>query len=292
MKITLPRPIGIAFSGGLARVPTQIGMYTELSKTSRLTYELVSGTSTGAINAALFARDPLTWQLSAQALWQAVAHDRALSSVWRSTMRSITNSAANRTRGLILKHLNIAFGDLTFEELAVPLTLVATDLASGTPISLREGSVVEAILASCSFPVVTPPLAFDTHLLTDGSLVSGVPIEPLLRDGARSVVVLDAGSSEVSEAEVTDAAWYEVMALAATHMLRVQADHDITLAARKVPVLQITTTAGSPFDLKAAPELVAAGELATQNVMRRLAKRPSQKTIRISKPGWYPLAPR
>lgn len=287
MKVTLPGPVGLTFSGGLARVPAQLGMYRMLHETGSVSADLVAGCSTGAINAAFLARDPRDWLDHAQRFWIDVAQDRGLTSMWRSTMRSLTASAANRTRTLMRRRLESAFGDAQFAELELPFTAVCTDLDSGAVVALSHGNVVEALLASTAFPVVTPPMAIGDRYLVDGSLVSGVPINQLLAADARSVVILDCGSSAIDETEAGSAGWYEVMALAATHMLRVQADHDIAAASRRVPVLRAACSAGSPFDFKSAPGLVAAGERAAAACLDTLATRPDQRSRRITKPGLY-----
>lgn len=290
MRLELPRPIGYALSGGLARVTSQLGMGRVVRHEAHLGVDYVCGTSTGAINAAFLAREPATWHLTAARFWQAVASDRAINSVWRSTMRSLSSAASSRTGGLIRKHLHTAFADITFAELELPLIVMATDITTGTAIAIDEGTVVEAVLASCSFPVVTPPLAHGDQLLVDGSMIAGVPVNPLIAAGMKSIVVFDTGSSAVDTAELVDATWYEVMALATTHMLRVQAEHDLTLAAREVPVVRIACATGSPFNLRASAEMIEPGAIAARNTLAELSGA-RQGITRLRKPGLYPTHP-
>lgn len=287
MKLQLPASVGVSFSGGLARVPAQIGMYQRLHDVGGVSADLAVGCSTGAINAAFLAQNPRDWAGRAERFWIDVAQDRGLTSMWRSTMRSLTTSAANRTRKLMRRQLELAFGDIEFDQLELPLTVVCTDLDSGAVVALRRGPVVDALLATTAFPIVTPPMAIGDRYLVDGSLVSGVPISELLTAKAASVVVLDCGSSAVDEQEAAVAGWHEVMALAATHMLRVQAHHDIAFASRQVPVIRLACSQGSPFDFKGAPDQVVAGERAAAVSLSALATRPGQKSRHISKPGLY-----
>ncbi len=54
-QIRFPRPLAFAFSGGLARAASQIGM-CQVATELGIRPDLVVGTSTGAINGAVFAQ--------------------------------------------------------------------------------------------------------------------------------------------------------------------------------------------------------------------------------------------
>jgi NTE family protein len=63
-----------------------------------------------------------------------------------------------------------------FEELRVPLVVVATDVDSGEPVVFHQGSVRDAVRASCSFPGFFPPYALEGRRLVDGSVSEVVPV--------------------------------------------------------------------------------------------------------------------
>ena len=287
MRLVLPSPSTAVFSGGLARVTAQIGMWQVVADEAELEFARIIGSSTGGINAAIAAAYPDQAHERGTEFWTAVSQDRSIRSVWRSTMRSLTNTQSARTRALIEKHLRNALGDLQFDDLVIPLQLTATDLGTGKLRTLESGSVVEALLATVAFPVVVPPVAIEDTLLSDGSMVAGVPVLPARKAGARSLVIFDTGSSVVEESEVETIGWYQVMALAATHMLRGQAEHDVNLVARDVPVIVIDCAAGNPFDLKAAPSLISVGATAAEQTLKGMARHPDQKRMTITKPGVY-----
>jgi predicted acylesterase/phospholipase RssA len=61
------------------------------------------------------------------------------------------------------------FAAQRFEELSLPLAMVATDLGTGEPVVFRQGDLVEAIRASCAFPGLFEPVKFEGRCLADES---------------------------------------------------------------------------------------------------------------------------
>jgi NTE family protein len=64
----------------------------------------------------------------------------------------------------------------TFEELKVPVVVVATDVDSGEAVVFREGNLRDAVRASCSFPGVFPPFPWQGRRLVDGGVLEVVPV--------------------------------------------------------------------------------------------------------------------
>jgi NTE family protein len=75
-------------------------------------------------------------------------------------------------------------GDLTFDQLKLPLALVAVDLETGEEVIIREGSVVEALLATAAVPILFPPVRWRDRLLVDGGVLNPVPFDVVRRMGA------------------------------------------------------------------------------------------------------------
>jgi len=87
------------------------------------------------------------------------------------------------------------FVDRDFGTLAVPFGCVATDLASGREVWLREGSVAAAVRASIALPGLFAPVVRDGRLLVDGGLVDPVPVSLCRAMGAEVVIAIDLGSN-------------------------------------------------------------------------------------------------
>jgi NTE family protein len=84
----------------------------------------------------------------------------------------------------------------TFEELRVPVSVLATDVDSGEAVVFREGNLRDAVRASCSFPGVFPPMVLGGRRLYDGGITEVIPVR-LAREMAGEtgiVVAVDANS--------------------------------------------------------------------------------------------------
>ncbi len=91
-----------------------------------------------------------------------------------------------------LKH---TFQDKSFDELDIPYAAVATDMASGAEVWLREGSVLSAARASSSLPGLFTPIEEEGRWLLDGGLVNPVPVSLCRAMGADIVIAVDLNAS-------------------------------------------------------------------------------------------------
>jgi NTE family protein len=63
----------------------------------------------------------------------------------------------------------------TFEALATPLVLVATNLSRQAPEVIRTGDLASAVHATCAYPGLFQAVRRDDHLLWDGGIVDKAP---------------------------------------------------------------------------------------------------------------------
>jgi predicted acylesterase/phospholipase RssA len=83
-------------------------------------------------------------------------------------------------------------GKRTFAETAIPLAITAIDLSTQERITLRDGPVASAVLASMMVPAVLPPVLVGERWLHDPGLVEGVPLEAASAFGADTVLAVSA----------------------------------------------------------------------------------------------------
>ena len=101
----------------------------------------------------------------------------------------------------LLDHFHVQFAGGPFSDLQLPFGAIATDLASGQEVWLREGQVSDAVHASCAVPGLFRPVLRDCRYLVDGSIVNPIPVSLCRAMGADVVIAVDLGSNRGRRAE-------------------------------------------------------------------------------------------
>src|SRR5437879_9970581 len=81
-------------------------------------------------------------------------------------------------------------GVTTFEQLRVPLAIVATDLNAGKPAVFRSGDLTPALLASTAIPGVFPMVRINEREHLDAGVVANTPLSVAVDDGAKEVLAI------------------------------------------------------------------------------------------------------
>lgn len=177
--------IGLALGGGFARGFAHLGVLKVLEQ-NHIPISHVAGTSVGSIFGAAYA--------SGAPLARILAVSRTIR--FRDFARwsvSRLGIASNHRLGDLIDRV---FDSKQFEDMKIPLAVVATDLASGDPVIFRQGPVVEAIRASCAYPGLFEPIQIGTRCLADGGLVAPVPTQAALQLGAKIVLGVSLGTQD------------------------------------------------------------------------------------------------
>jgi NTE family protein len=189
----------LVLGGGGARGALQVGALRALLE-AELTFDLLVGTSIGAANASFLARHGYSARAlnDLEVFWHDAAQADLLPAnyLWL-TVRTLFNRVGpvveNQVRDFAIAHGLGA--DLRFRDLPGPrLILVAADLKGGCPRLFGEDPddlVLDGLLASAAIPPWIRPIAQEDYLLMDGGLVSNLPIEPALAQGATEILALD-----------------------------------------------------------------------------------------------------
>jgi NTE family protein len=182
--------VGLALSSGSARGWAHIGVLEALQE-ARIPIHCIAGSSIGAYVGAVFAGGGL-----------ASLKQFALTMDWRKVLSYIDvvfpKSGfldGKRVAELFTMHTSAK----TFEDLSIPLKIIATDLYSGERVVLDSGSLVEAIRASISVPGVLTPYFHSGRWLVDGGLVDPTPVQVVREMGAERVIAVDLNSGLVSK---------------------------------------------------------------------------------------------
>ncbi|MDO9099833.1 MAG: patatin-like phospholipase family protein [Caldisericota bacterium] len=78
----------------------------------------------------------------------------------------------------------------TFEQLAKPVCIAATDVQTGDPVVYDSGDLWGPLSGSFCLPGIFPVVHFDEHYLLDGGLSLPVPVTELRKRGASKVLAV------------------------------------------------------------------------------------------------------
>jgi len=176
--------IGLALSGGGARGLAHIGVLKVLEREG-IPVDYLAGTSMGGVIAAGYAASMDAAYLEQEA--QRMSRWRNLLPLVDRSLPGLGLVKGHRVQG----YLASQFGETTFDQLRIPLALVAVDLRSGEEVVLRSGLVADAVRATISLPGVFAPFPLDGRLLVDGGLLNNLPVDVVRGMGAQTVIAVN-----------------------------------------------------------------------------------------------------
>jgi len=177
--------IGLALSGGAARGMAHIGVLKALEEES-IPIDMISGTSAGALAGACYAKE----------MKAAILEEIMLGLDWRKLAGLIDLNLLLLWKGFVQGQKAKSFfssiiGDARFEDLEIPLSVVATDVQSMEEVVINKGSVVEAVRASISMPMIFTPVKWRGRFLIDGGAVNPMPVNVVRNMGAEIVIAVN-----------------------------------------------------------------------------------------------------
>ena len=174
--------IGLALGSGAARGWAHIGVIQALEELG-IKIDVVAGCSIGAYVGAAYTSGKLNelaeW-VESLTEWQVFA-----------LMGVGFNRGGLVSGSKVFKALQDNFAYDDFKQLNKPFAVVATDLYSGREIDFSQGSVIDAVRASCAIPGLFPPVNVNNRWLVDGAVVNPVPVNLCRRLGADIVFAIN-----------------------------------------------------------------------------------------------------
>ena len=175
-----PKEVGLALGGGAALGAAHIGVLRYLEeKEFKITH--IAGTSVGALAGGAYACGVSLGEMTGFAR-------RAR---WTKLTRLAIPRLSLFTNERLQEQLRHLVGDRHFNETAIPFAAVACSLVTGREVVIRQGPLVDAILASCAIPGIFEPVERDGDLLCDGGVANQVPDDVVWAMGAQRVVGVD-----------------------------------------------------------------------------------------------------
>ena len=246
--------IGLALGGGFARGFAHLGVLKVLEQ-NHVRISHIAGTSVGSVFGAAYA--------SGAPLARILATSRTIRfrDIARWNISRLGLASNHRLADLIER----VFDSKCFEDLKIPVAVVATDLVSGDPVVFRQGPLEEAIRASCAYPGLFEPVQIGTRYLADGGLVAPVPTQAARQLGASLVVGITVGTQEGNR--TAPRSIFQVVARAVSAAQKHQQD---TWEPHADLVIRPDVHALAWDDFGRANEAIEAGETAAQLALPRI----------------------
>ena len=190
----MAKTISLVLGSGGARGLVHVGIIRWLIEHG---YEIksISGCSIGALIGGVYAAGKLDefeeWVTSIDQSDMAMMLDFS----WQSSGIFKGDKIIDTLRGLI--------GEISIEDLPIPYTAVAANVADEKEVWLQSGSLFDAIRASISLPLFFTPHVINGEELIDGGVLNPVPIAPTFGDKTDFTLAVNLGGEpEILQQEV------------------------------------------------------------------------------------------
>ena len=154
----------LVLGGWAARGLAHIGVIQRLEELELIPEE-ISGTSIGAIIGTFYALGYTSQDM------RDIVHEL---NILKLIDLDLKNGLIKGNK--IKKFLEKYLWNKTFQDLKIPLKIIATDIDTWSKIIFTEGSLIEAIRASIGIPGIFIPHKFDHMHLVDGGIMENLPI--------------------------------------------------------------------------------------------------------------------
>ncbi|MBS1160242.1 MAG: Patatin [Proteobacteria bacterium] len=210
--------IGLVLGGGGARGAAHIGVLEVLQKL-RVPVDCIAGTSMGALVAGAYAAGmapAVMREQLARADWNDMFVDNPEYSEMSYRNKTVARQfppgsesgvaadgvkyqsgvvAGEKIKLFFNQLMGANQGERNIEDLPLPLSVIATDIATGERVVFRDGPLTMAMRASMSVPGLLAPLDYQGRKLVDGGLVDNLPIgEVRERCQADVVIAVNVGT--------------------------------------------------------------------------------------------------
>lgn len=209
--------VALVLTGGGARGLSQIGVLQVMERAG-IRPDVIIGCSFGSVVGALYASGHTAQEIDSimrTVDWDDIASLRSdaereymfLSQKQESdqnllklrfnnfTLRPPTAIGGSARFSLLLQQIlwRTPYGHTTlFDDLRIPLRVVATNLATGRVAVLDKGNLALAVRASATFPLRYSPVRWSNDsILVDGGLVANIPTDVARQLGATKIIVVN-----------------------------------------------------------------------------------------------------
>lgn len=270
--------VSVVIGSGSVKCAAAIGLENVLRREG-IAIDSVVGCSGGSLYAALIAMgvDAQNEREMTQRLW---THDITS----RHRLRSVLHMALPRLFGfdeqfgviddsLVMQRLRGAFGGRTFEQMQIPLYLVATDFHTGEQVTLSQGDLLGAIRASISIPFIFRPWKVEGRLLTDGFLSDPMPVDVAVKAGAHIVLAMGFESPYQEHINSAMRFAFQISSIMTNNLFKSNLTlHTMNRAVAVIPVIPHFKKHIHLFETEEIPCIIEEGERATEAQLPELRR--------------------
>jgi NTE family protein len=182
------------FCGGAGLGAVQVGMLRALVERG-IRPDLVTATSSGSLNALIYAADPGMDAVDRlERLWLS-ARRRDLFRIRPWTVgRGLFGSSPHLAGSANLRRLLESILPVAvLEDTEIPIAIAVSDTVSRKPVVMRQGSAIDVLLATTAVPGLFPAVEIDGREYIDGGLAADPPVGPAVELGATHAYVMPVG---------------------------------------------------------------------------------------------------
>ncbi|MDY0133226.1 MAG: patatin-like phospholipase family protein [Desulforegulaceae bacterium] len=187
------KKLGISLGGGGAKGVSHLAFLKVLDELE-LTPSIISGTSIGAVAGAFYASG-----MSGEEIHEKIKGLKFLGLFKFMDLFKFKQSGIFSGDG-VEKYLEENLKVKYFEDLQIPLKIVAADFWERKQIVFSKGPLIPALRASISMPGVFSPVKIGKRILIDGSVVNPLPFD-IIREECDFVAAIDVSGEKTPKSD-------------------------------------------------------------------------------------------
>ena len=176
--------IGLVLGSGGARGFAHIHVLEALNELG-IKPSAIVGCSIGSIMSACFAGGLTGEEIKEIAIENLGFPHKVMAKLWKLRKFSGSFGFGNISQFDAKHTLELFVGNgipATFDDLSIPLTVVATDYYQCNAVKIQTGDLKLAVAASIAIPVIFRPVRVDDTIMVDGGIANPLPIDLLPND--------------------------------------------------------------------------------------------------------------
>jgi NTE family protein len=180
--------LGLSIKGGMARGLGSIGLIRLLQEED-IPLTVLAGSSSGAIVASMYALG-FSWE----EMLDMIDDFKVIELI---SLQGVLQQQGVISAEKLITKIERYVADTKIEDLPLELLLFASDPKKRTRVILNKGSLFQAILASCAYPLVLPSVKINRQQLIDGDFTVSYSANCLREAGADQVIGVSYKSTKV-----------------------------------------------------------------------------------------------